>query len=248
MSSLSSLMAGRSSAKWILLGLTSPLLSACNLDCLMGSGELISEERTTEAFDTVILENAATLILTQGESGDGPNIRIEAEDNILPLVRTTVSNGVLTIDSDRCLNPHQNITLYLTMASVKKLEVDGSGDISATTTLTSPSLELSVPGSGTMNLGLDVDALQLHIDGSGTLNLTGTAPDLNAQIDGSGLIDAFGVAAQRVIAGIDGSGDIKVTASESLNVTIDGSGTVYYKGNPTVQSHIGGSGEVVNAN
>lgn len=85
-----------------------------------------------------------------------------------------------------------------------------------------------------MDLGLEVDALQLSIDGSGTMNLTGTAPDLTAQLDGSGLINVFAVAAQRAIAGIDGSGDIKVRASETLDVTIDGSETVYYKGTPSL--------------
>ena len=43
---------------------------------------------------------------------------------------------------------------------------------------------------------------------------------------------------------IEGSGDVKVTAEDSLNIDITGSGKVSYKGSPKITQTIAGSGKI----
>ena len=43
---------------------------------------------------------------------------------------------------------------------------------------------------------------------------------------------------------IDGSGDARVNASETLKVQINGSGEVGYRGDPKLTREINGSGEI----
>src|SRR5690606_18597342 len=63
---------------------------------------------------------------------------------------------------------------------------------------------------------------------------------------GSGSFDSFGFSSQIADVAISGSGEAKITVSQTLNVTINGSGSVYYKGDPgSVHNDISGSGKVI---
>lgn len=66
----------------------------------------------------------ANVVLTKGEPQE---LKIEAEQNILDDIETNVSGGILKIDQDRCLDVHEEITVYITLASLEKITVTGAG-------------------------------------------------------------------------------------------------------------------------
>ena len=59
-----------------------------------GSGHVRSESRAVQGFDQVVLTGSGELAITQGCA---ESLTIEAEDNILPLLRSDVSSGRLTL-------------------------------------------------------------------------------------------------------------------------------------------------------
>lgn len=78
--------------------------------CLLGSGNVISETRTVEPFHSVELNGIGTLSVTQDGS---PEVKLEAEDNILPVIRTRVENGILIIEYDApCIRNIRPINLW----------------------------------------------------------------------------------------------------------------------------------------
>jgi len=86
------------------------LLSGCvNPRCLIGSGNVVSENRTIDQFDSIDLRVPCSLYLTQG-----PNhpLRIEAEDNILQVLVTDVDDNRLIIDVIRCISPRKPISVH----------------------------------------------------------------------------------------------------------------------------------------
>jgi hypothetical protein len=64
-------------------------------------------------------------------------------------------------------------------------------------------------------------------------------------LNGVGNIDAFDLAVSFSDIDINGTGNVKIDANESLNVDINGIGQVYYKGNPEISSDINGLGDVI---
>jgi hypothetical protein len=94
------------------------------------------------------------------------------------------------------------------------------------------------------------DISGVEIDGSGKFDTGGSFPkqgSLKIEINGSGNVDLMGLPADSVDAAIHGSGKIRVTAIEKLEVEIAGSGSVVYAGNPHIGQTIMGSGEVKSA-
>ena len=104
---------------------------------------------------------------------------------------------------------------------------------------------VAIMGSGDMTVkGLDNDKFHAEINGSADLRLYGKTDRLAVEVNGSGDVFAFELAARQVEISINGSGDVRVSAAESLAVTIAGSGDVKYIGQPTLAQKIIGSGDV----
>jgi len=63
---------------------------------------------------------------------------------------------------------------------------------------------------------------------------------------GSSKVDATSLISENSDIQINGSGNIRVYAANSINVQINGSGTVKYKGEPkSVNQQINGSGKII---
>ncbi|MDB5033453.1 MAG: hypothetical protein JWQ98_694 [Chlorobi bacterium] len=217
--------------------------AACNVDeCISGSGVMISQERAVAPFEGITTDGSMRLVITQDTV---QSLRLEGEDNILALIRTTVANGRLTISSDRCYSSKSEITVHAGMKQIRGLRINGSGDITATNILSGDRLELGIEGSGNITLALSMTTLTSTIDGSGNIHLTGSAPNQRISIDGSGDIDASGLASDTSTVAITGSGNARVDVAKSFDVTITGSGNVYYRGTPAVTAGISGSGKLI---
>ncbi len=239
-----SVIVGIRSKFWILLLFTTLFTFGCigpYSDCITGSGNVVSEEFTVDEFHSVGLGIPGNLYITQGAP---QSLRIEAEDNVLEVLTAKVENGGLTISSDRCFGNIKPIDVYVSINEVRDLSSSGSGNIIGRSGINSDALKLSISGSGSSDLTLNVEELNTAISGSGKSNLKGTAKVHNSVISGSGDINAFDLSTERTDITISGSGNAQVDASRALDVSIFGSGNVYYTGDAALNQTVSGSGRV----
>jgi hypothetical protein len=113
--------------------------------------------------------------------------------------------------------------------------------------VTVPSLEaLTLSGSGNMVLdGARARSLDVTLPGNGTLTGSGRATHLDITVGGSGTAQFTRLVANRVRALVSGSGSIFATATKSLNATVSGTGTILYLGNPQrVTKNVTGTGAI----
>ena len=90
------------------------------------------------------------------------------------------------------------------------------------------------------------DNLSLNISGSGDITANGEVQTLIAKISGSGDIISAELISKSATITINGSGDAKIWASDSISAQINGSGDIEYYGNPiNVKSKINGSGDII---
>lgn len=234
---------GRLTAILLTIMATSTIFSACHgLDCVEGSGEVRSESRQVPGFSGVVIEGSMDLILTQDST---QSLRVEAEENILPLITTTVTNGTLTIDNKGCIMTSKGIKVYASIPQVHLIRIEGSGDATATGKIRTSAIDLAIEGSGSITMDVESDNISSTIEGSGDVNLSGKSGTHTVVINGSGDLSAEEMPVGNCSITVDGSGDCYVNVLDTLNVEISGSGDVYYKGNPAaVNTKIDGSGSV----
>ena len=188
-----------------------------------GSGHVRSESRTVQGFDQVVLTGSGELTITQGGA---ESLTIEAEDNILPLLRSDVSGGRLTLGGkdNAGFSATQPIRYKLAVKDLRAVSVSGSGDATAAQ--------------------LKTDRFTVDISGSGSLSVAGSADLQKVTISGSGAYNAPDFATKETQITISGSGHAVVKASDRLDATVSGSGEALYVGAPQVTSHVSGSGSV----
>lgn len=211
-----------------------------------GSGRMIQQDRDVHGFEKVRLACVGDLNIRQG---DREALNIEAEDNILPRIRTDVEGGELVIRTEHSvsLSPTTTIRYTLMVKALAGLELSGSGKIH-TSAIRSRDFSIRLSGSGDIGLDeLTAETLTTSISGSGSIKLPGKVTSQNVRISGSGDYDARELQSRSADITVSGSGDSTIWAQEELSARISGSGKVDYYGNPRVSQHVSGSGKIHNA-
>ena len=210
---------------------------------VVGNSNIISQEKQLSAYDRIEVLGSYDVIFTDGEVG---KIKIKAPDNILPLIQTEVSDGLLRIDTGKSrYRVKEPIIIYVPVDSrLKQVVIRGSADIYTEKSLETKALEVDVYGSGDVRLQVDASSLALKIDGSGDIRVGGKTDNLSININGSGDVEVPNLKAEKAIININ-SGDVSAYVTKDVDISIAGSGDVTIKGNPKkVKRIINGSGRV----
>jgi len=218
-------------------------ISFGNSTKVQGSGKMVDEVRNVGGFTRLRLEGSMNVVAKPGAS---QKVTVHADDNILPLIVTSVEGDTLVLT----YKPHTSISTNgvtrITVEFTQLTAVDsrGSGDVSIEA-IKGDKFQLNLAGSGDVKLrNAELGKLSTNLAGSGDVSLQGRAADFDVNIAGSGDVNALDLQARNVKANIAGSGDARVNASDTLNGQIVGSGDISYAGNPKVSRSVVGSGEV----
>ncbi|WP_028978377.1 head GIN domain-containing protein [Sporocytophaga myxococcoides] len=211
--------------------------------CKKGSGDIASIERSLPQFNGVEINGSFDVHIKKDSV---QKVVITADDNILPIIDTEVENGILEIeiDDDECLRKSSKVDVYISIPSLRKVRLNGSGNVNGDGQFTGDEMDVSINGSGNISLNFNGENLKSKIDGSGNITLSGISYNSSHEINGSGRINAKNTESQKVNAKINGSGSISVNAIQTLKVNISGSGAVGYIGNPVTDVSVSGSGKV----
>lgn len=228
---------------FVLLLFAGLAFTACEspLPSIRGEGPVVSEQRPLDAFYSIKNSISADIYLSQGPQED---IRIEAQDNILANLNTSVSNGRLNIHFDEPVRSHKKVKVYITIPVVREVTVSGSGTVNSTEVLEGQELAINVSGSGEASMQVEMQEVEANVSGSGDIRLQGEAGRLRTRISGSGEVHALDMPVQEAEVYVSGSGDCSLDVSNRLDVQISGSGDVSYRGRPAISSGISGSGKL----
>lgn len=193
-----------------------------------GSGKVVSETRSFSAFHTVRVDAPFGVEVDAVESAQ-PSVFVQADDNLLPLISTTLKDGILTVSLDdetsaQSLNS-KNIRVVVSAPSTERVELRGAGSV-------------------------DIRRIQkqnfsLMLYGVGSLDAAGTVETLNIEAEGVGSVSARHVRARNVKVSSHGVGSTSVFATDNLTVDISGIGSLVYYGNPpNVSKRAGGIGSI----
>ncbi|MEO8415562.1 MAG: head GIN domain-containing protein [Ginsengibacter sp.] len=215
---------------------------------IKGNGHIKKETREVSNFTSLASQGSMDVKITYGNSN---SIVVEADENLLPYIETTVENGKLFIRPKKNVNLQSGskMIVHVSMTKMNSVQLSGSGNISGSGAFTNDATtDVGVSGSGNLSLNFDTfKDLDLSISGSGNIDLKGNATNsINAKVSGSGNIDCSDISSNDVDAKLSGSGNIKVYAKNSIDAKISGSGNVFYKGEaPKISSKVVGSGKVL---
>lgn len=204
--------------------------------------ELADLDLSGEAPSEVSLLGPDTVDIRDGET---LAIRVEGSDAAKARMRFVLKDGSLGILRRKgTWSDDQVATVIVTMPAPAKLNLAGSGRMTAASVSDRP--EINVAGSGRLDLAsVSAAAMEVTIAGSGSLKAAGSADKLELNLLGSGSADLAALKAGSADVNIAGSGDATFASDGEVKANIMGSGDVTVKGRARCKVHTVGSGSLV---
>jgi hypothetical protein len=231
-----------------LLALALITLSSCaqswNNKGIKGNGNVTTETVKVADYDEINAVGSMNVTLVNGTEGA---IKVTTDENLQEYVDITSSGGKLSISLTKkgWLRTKKGINIQVPFMDLDNISLVGSGYVSSKANIKASQMDISVTGSGDMDLTIEAENLDGNLSGSGDIRLQGKATNFKAKVSGSGDLDARALDAQYTEAFVAGSGDLQVNAKKSIKARVNGSGDISYSGNPDkVDTKISGSGDI----
>lgn len=164
-----------------------------------GSGNSAIEKRDISGFKGVETSGVFQVeIVAQKDF----SVEVEADDNLLPLIRTEVSGGVLKISSSERISPKSTLRVRISAPDIDDIDASGASKVSVTS--------------------LSNSKLAIHSSGASKITASGTTRELSVKVSGASNIDAENLQAEN--ADLDASGASKISVNASNEIKADASG------------------------
>jgi hypothetical protein len=174
-----------------------------------GSGHVVSESRDLSGFSGIDVGGIYKVDVTAQKDFA---VQIEADDNLMPLIRTEVDGDVLRIESDKRMSPSSPILIHVYAPDISSLEVSGAASVDAR----------------------DLDNSDLSIDSSGAakIKVAGSTAKLTLDVSGGTGVDAQSLKAEDATVQASGASNVIVNVSGDLDTDASGASKIIYTGTP----------------
>ena len=213
-----------------------------------GSGEVATETREVSGFDSIEVSYPAQVFVSQGSA---ESVKIEAEDNLLPRLKTEVRDDTLRIfyrvEDGKRVSPTKVVKITIVVKDLKDVNFESAGELTLTG-IETDDLNVSVSGAGNLELEeISARNLSVVLSGAGSMTAAGNTDDLQVIISGFGSYDGKEMHSQTADVNLSGAGSATLWVDEELDVQISGAGSVDYYGAAAVRKNVSGVGGVNHA-
>lgn len=213
-----------------------------------GSGNVVNETREVSNFHAIEIDYPAEVIIRQGNQ---ESLEIEAEDNLLPNLKTEVRGGTLEIfyrrEGGKHVNPTKTVRITIVVRNLDEVDFTSAGELTIEG-LKATNLEVSLSGAGDLDLkDVRLEELSVNLSGAGNMTASGVADTLDMTISGFGGFRGSDLHSKKAEVSISGAGSATVWVDDDLDASISGAGSVSYYGSPAVTRQVSGVGDVSHA-
>lgn len=189
---------------------------------VVGDGRVSTERRTVAGLSELDISGPLNVEVRVGEA---PSLQIEADSNLLPMVRTEEAGGALRVWVQGSVRTNSALRVIYTVPRLSQVRASGSGRLGITG-LQGGALTLAKSGSGDSQLAGRVASLTIDSRGSGSVIATALeSGDTDVTLSGSGRVQLGQVRADRLNLTVRGSGEAMVGGRVThLNARVTGSG------------------------
>jgi hypothetical protein len=189
-------------------------ISAPSLVGTVGSGRFVTESRPVRGFDAIAVMAGGRAIVTLS---DIESLDVTAEDNILPLVESTVVNGTLTLGFRPGAGSlsSRGVTYHIGMRSMRGFN--------------------AAAGSAIEAHGIDTAALDVRLSAGSTFVGSGSADRLELELSAGSRVDAPALRSRVTTVTLSAGSTALVRVSDLLSGHASAGSQLTYLGNPEVQ-------------
>ncbi len=219
------------------------LSSGCYAGILRGSGHVVTERREVAEFDGVDVGAAIRVTVEIGPRGP---IEVRADDNVLPLVETSVEGGRLHIGMKPVVGfkGETEIEVHVRAPAIRYLGASGAAEIVADVQR-GDGLEIEASGAARVRVkGIDVAQLDASGSGGSEIELTGAAQKANLEMSGATRVVAAKLEAREVSVQASGGSRGQVRASDTIRGQVSGASNLRVFGKAAARVKTSGASSI----
>ena len=229
--------------KILILFLITLFFSSCifNIDQINGNGEIVSDNRSTNAeFTEITAQEGLMVYVTQA---DEYAIKVEADENIIDLIRTDIKDGRLKIHTNKNIG-RATKNVYVSLPTITALKGSSGARLDSENEINSNELIVDAGSGANMELSLIVNQLEVDVSSGGNLNLRGTAEKTDIDVSSGGNINAKKLETNYCDADASSGGNLSIQVSKNLNANASSGGNISYSGDANVKHNKMVSGSI----
>jgi len=218
-------------------------LDLFKLDSYVGTGNIITEERSVGDFNKISVSDGINLFIEQGNGG---TLTIEAEDNLIPKIGTRIIFGKLMIGFKGfsfVIDSAEPINVYVKVKELKDIELSGGASISCDE-LKTDALEIDITGESTIDLAVQCINLVVDATGGSIIDIEGLVDRQEIELNSWSNYNAGDLVSRECFAEINAGASADINVSERLIVEIHSNGSLNYIGNPDITQEISSGGSL----
>ncbi|WP_417445023.1 head GIN domain-containing protein [Joostella sp.] len=207
--------------------------TSCNFNFqngVTGNGNVINQQREiNQSFDAIKATEGINVFVAQGAE---ISIKVEADENIIDLIRTEVNNGALVIDTKEQIGRVSAKKVYVTLPEISELKSTSGGSITSIGTINSATISLDASSGSDIYVELQSKEVTVNTSSGAEIELYGVTNILKAHASSGSDIKTEKLKAHLVEAHASSGADIDVNASDEIAIHKSSGGDVDYIGSP----------------
>lgn len=213
---------------------------------IKGSKNVVSEERDISSnFETIKVQQGINLYLTQGNSTD---ISVEADDNIIDLLKTEVKNNELKIYFDKNVYKAKARNVYLTTRDISEIRTSSGAHVRSENTIEAKTLDLDSSSGSSIKIHVNANEVISETSSGATMKIQGKTGSFSASSSSGSSINASGLKTVDAYAKASSGANIDLNVSGKLTAKASSGGDIDYDGNPIDVNKDTSSGGSVSGN
>ncbi len=186
---------------------------------LRGSGRIVEESRSVRDFSAIELSGAGSLVIVQGRT---ESLTIEADNNILPFVRSDIEGRtlVLGLDFRGSVSTSRRIRYQLSVRDLDDIQISGASDVSIDY--------------------LDTRELYVNMSGASSLRIAGIVDVQVIDMSGASRFEGMDFESLATDVNASGASTAIVNVLDQLDARLSGASWVQFVGRPRVFESVSG--------
>ena len=214
---------------------------------IQGNQNVVREDRTLQSdFTKIKVSQGINLFLTQGNEID---MNVEADENIIALLKTEVVRDELRIYFEKDVSRTTARNVYLVAARIEGIKTSSGAHVKNMGTIVTDRLDLnSSSGSGLTLNDIVAKAIVCSSSSGSNIELSGETKVFKSNASSGSHINAKDLTTEISQAAVSSGAGISTRVTDELNAHASSGGSVSYVGNPAVLNKSKSSGGSISKN
>lgn len=208
---------------------------------IRGNGNVIKEERSVNNFESISVSTGIELLINQDSF---EKVIVEADENIMKILRTEVKGGKLKIFMEEGVLHAKKMKVYVTLKTLKSLECTSGSETKSDGKVNAENLTIHASSGSGVNMQISCNQLKVESSSGSNLWVSGTAQSVNADSSSGSSINASELVAEMGEASSSSGASLKINVTKAIKAHCSSGAQINVSGNPTsrvTDSSSGGS-------